>query len=68
MSPNILDESCVIWFGPQHVSAHGWATKLTLVGDYSDQELFVYDFALDGLPGARTVVKGTLSMMEDITK
>ena len=23
-----------IWFGPQHVSAHGWATKLTLVGDY----------------------------------
>jgi NADH-quinone oxidoreductase subunit D len=34
MSPDILDESMDIWFGPQHVSAHGWATKLTLVGDY----------------------------------
>jgi NADH-quinone oxidoreductase subunit D len=34
MSPNILDEAMEIWFGPQHVSAHGWATKLTLIGDY----------------------------------
>jgi NADH-quinone oxidoreductase subunit D len=34
MSPDILDEASEIWFGPQHVSAHGWATKLTLVGDY----------------------------------
>ncbi len=34
MSPDIIDESTEIWFGPQHVSAHGWAAKLTLVGDY----------------------------------
>ncbi len=34
MSPDILDEAMEIWFGPQHVSAHGWAAKLTLVGDY----------------------------------
>ncbi len=34
MSPDILDEAVELWFGPQHVSAHGWATKLTLVGDY----------------------------------
>ncbi len=31
---DILDESAEIWFGPQHVSAHGWATKLTNVGDF----------------------------------
>ena len=34
MSPDIIDETTEIWFGPQHVSAHGWAAKLTLVGDY----------------------------------
>ncbi|MFX1264567.1 MAG: hypothetical protein ACFFH0_04265 [Promethearchaeota archaeon] len=34
MTPDILDETTEIWFGPQHVSAHGWAAKLTLVGDY----------------------------------
>ncbi len=34
MTPDILDEAIDIWFGPQHVSAHGWAAKLTLVGDY----------------------------------
>jgi NADH:ubiquinone oxidoreductase subunit D len=34
VSPDITDEAVEIWFGPQHVSAHGWATKLTLVGDY----------------------------------
>jgi NADH-quinone oxidoreductase subunit D len=34
VSPDILDETVDIWFGPQHVSAHGWASKLTLVGDY----------------------------------
>lgn len=34
MSPNILDEAIEVWFGPQHVSAHGWAAKLTLIGDY----------------------------------
>ncbi|NHJ15073.1 MAG: hypothetical protein EAX95_15430 [Candidatus Thorarchaeota archaeon] len=34
MSPDILDEASEIWFGPQHVSAHGWATKLTIVGDF----------------------------------
>ncbi|MHA1930538.1 MAG: hypothetical protein ACTSV2_18345 [Candidatus Thorarchaeota archaeon] len=34
MSPDILDEAMEIWFGPQHVSAHGWAAKLTLIGDY----------------------------------
>ena len=34
MSPDILDETSVIWFGPQHVSAHGWAAKLTIIGDY----------------------------------
>lgn len=34
MTPDILDETAEIWFGPQHVSAHGWAAKLTLVGDY----------------------------------
>ncbi len=34
MKPDILEEAAEIWFGPQHVSAHGWATKLTLVGDY----------------------------------
>ncbi|MGQ4911542.1 MAG: NADH-quinone oxidoreductase subunit D [Candidatus Thorarchaeota archaeon] len=34
MSPDILDETSEVWFGPQHVSAHGWATKLTIVGDY----------------------------------
>ncbi|MGY5875384.1 MAG: hypothetical protein RTU30_06540 [Candidatus Thorarchaeota archaeon] len=34
MKPDITDETSVIWFGPQHVSAHGWAAKLTLVGDY----------------------------------
>ncbi|MFQ5832665.1 MAG: hypothetical protein ACE5H4_08190 [Candidatus Thorarchaeota archaeon] len=34
MTPDILDEITEIWFGPQHVSAHGWAAKLTLVGDY----------------------------------
>jgi NADH-quinone oxidoreductase subunit D len=34
MSPDILDETTEVWFGPQHVSAHGWAAKLTLVGDY----------------------------------
>jgi NADH-quinone oxidoreductase subunit D len=32
--PEIVDEAAQIWFGPQHVSAHGWATKLTIVGDY----------------------------------
>ncbi|NWF95871.1 MAG: hypothetical protein HXY34_06980 [Candidatus Thorarchaeota archaeon] len=32
--PDILEEASEIWFGPQHVSAHGWATKLTIVGDY----------------------------------
>ncbi|MFX1416409.1 MAG: hypothetical protein ACFFC0_06330 [Promethearchaeota archaeon] len=34
MTPDILDEITEIWFGPQHVSAHGWAAKLTLVGDF----------------------------------
>ncbi|RDE11935.1 MAG: hypothetical protein C4K49_11040 [Candidatus Thorarchaeota archaeon] len=34
MSGNILDEAVEVWFGPQHVSAHGWATKLTIVGDF----------------------------------
>lgn len=34
MSVNILDEAVEVWFGPQHVSAHGWATKLTIVGDF----------------------------------
>ncbi|MHA2213171.1 MAG: NADH-quinone oxidoreductase subunit D [Candidatus Thorarchaeota archaeon] len=34
MSPDIVDDAIEIWFGPQHVSAHGWAAKLTLVGDY----------------------------------
>jgi NADH-quinone oxidoreductase subunit D len=34
MSPDILDETTEVWFGPQHVSAHGWAAKLTLVGDF----------------------------------
>ena len=34
MTPDILDETTEIWFGPQHVSAHGWAAKLTLVGDF----------------------------------
>ncbi|MFW9848556.1 MAG: NADH-quinone oxidoreductase subunit D [Candidatus Thorarchaeota archaeon] len=34
MSPDILDEAVDIWFGPQHVSAHGWAAKIKLVGDY----------------------------------
>ncbi len=34
MSANILDEAVEVWFGPQHVSAHGWATKLTIVGDF----------------------------------
>ncbi len=34
MSPDIVDESVDIWFGPQHVSAHGWAAKLKLVGDF----------------------------------
>lgn len=34
MSPDLVDESVDIWFGPQHVSAHGWATKLKIVGDY----------------------------------
>ncbi|MHA1771528.1 MAG: NADH-quinone oxidoreductase subunit D [Candidatus Thorarchaeota archaeon] len=34
MSPDIRDEAVEIWFGPQHVSAHGWAAKLTVVGDY----------------------------------
>jgi NADH-quinone oxidoreductase subunit D len=34
MSPDITDEAVDIWFGPQHVSAHGWAAKMTLVGDY----------------------------------
>lgn len=34
MSPDIMDEASEIWFGPQHVSAHGWATKLTIVGDF----------------------------------
>ena len=29
MSPDIIDATNVIWFGPQHVSAHGWAAKLT---------------------------------------
>ncbi|MBD3404759.1 MAG: hypothetical protein GF411_01330 [Candidatus Lokiarchaeota archaeon] len=31
---DVLEEATEIWFGPQHVSAHGWAAKLTLVGDY----------------------------------
>ncbi len=34
MTPDILDETVEVWFGPQHVSAHGWATKLKLVGDF----------------------------------
>ncbi|UCE11771.1 MAG: hypothetical protein JSW61_07530 [Candidatus Thorarchaeota archaeon] len=34
MKTDIVDDAIEIWFGPQHVSAHGWATKLTLVGDY----------------------------------
>jgi len=34
VTPDILDETTEIWFGPQHVSAHGWAAKLTLVGDF----------------------------------
>jgi NADH-quinone oxidoreductase subunit D len=34
VKPDILEETSEVWFGPQHVSAHGWATKLTLVGDY----------------------------------
>lgn len=34
MRPDIKEEAMEIWFGPQHVSAHGWAAKLTLVGDY----------------------------------
>jgi NADH-quinone oxidoreductase subunit D len=34
LSVNILDEAVEVWFGPQHVSAHGWATKLTIVGDF----------------------------------
>jgi len=34
VSPEVVDEAAQIWFGPQHVSAHGWATKLTIVGDY----------------------------------
>ena len=34
MKSDILDETVELWFGPQHVAAHGWATKLTLVGDY----------------------------------
>ncbi len=34
MSPDIRDEAVEMWFGPQHVSAHGWAAKLTVVGDF----------------------------------
>ena len=39
MKEDISDEAVELWFGPQHVAAHGWATKLTLVGDYIARHL-----------------------------
>ncbi|MHA1247219.1 MAG: NADH-quinone oxidoreductase subunit D [Candidatus Thorarchaeota archaeon] len=34
MTDEIENEAFDIWFGPQHVSAHGWAAKLKVIGDY----------------------------------
>jgi len=34
VSRDVLNEAVEMWFGPQHVSAHGWAAKLTVVGDF----------------------------------